>query len=91
MGDLCPAHPWRQGRRAAAPFRRCVCYVIPLRSADDRPYHQAGDKLAQVGPVSELDKAAQAARPPLRADMVEKVDVNLAETRPGAQRAPAGQ
>jgi hypothetical protein len=70
---------------ASRPTRRSICYIIPPRSAHDRPYDQAGDKLGQVGSVSESDKAAQAVRPPLRAaDTVAKVDVDLAKDRPRA-------
>src|SRR6516162_9057502 len=60
------------------PMRPPTRPAAPRSSAYDRPYDQAGDKLGQVGPVSESDKAAQAARPPLWADAVAKVDVDLA-------------
>ena len=60
------------------PMRPPTRPAAPRSSAYDRPYDQAGDKLGQVGPVSELDKAAQAARPPLWADAVAKVDVDPA-------------
>src|SRR6516164_8693148 len=46
------------------PMRPPTRPAAPRSSAYDRPYDQAGDKLGQVGPVSESDKAAQAARPP---------------------------
>ena len=60
------------------PMRPPTRPAAPRSSAYDRPYDQAGDKLGRVGPVSGLDKAAQAARPPLWADAVAKVDVDLA-------------
>jgi len=56
---------------------------------EGRPYGQADDKLGQVGPVSALDKAAQAARPPARGGRGRGGGVRAAARELGISRTDA--
>jgi len=56
---------------------------------EGRPYDQAGDKLGQVGSVCELDRAAQAARPPAQGGRGREGGVRAAARELGISRSDA--
>jgi ParB/Sulfiredoxin domain len=62
---------------------------LRVERGEGRPCGQAGDKLGQVGSVSELDKAAQAARSPARGGRGREGGVRAAARELGISRTDA--